>query len=103
MRARRRSLARLAPGFDEKRAHERFRHRWRVMQRLERRRRARDDAETTDGSGAPLGVVDRAREAMRDAMRAMDEASSAGSRRRARARDDDDARETGRRARATEA
>ena len=42
-----------------------------------------------------MGVVDRAREAMRDAMRAMDEASSAGSRRRARARDDDDARETG--------
>ena len=42
-----------------------------------------------------MGVVERAREAMRDAMRAMDEASSAGSRRRARARDDDDARETG--------
>ena len=42
-----------------------------------------------------MGVVDRAREAMRDAMRAMDKASSAGSRRRARARDDDDARETG--------
>ncbi len=42
-----------------------------------------------------MGVVDRAREAMRDAMRAIDKASSAGSRRRARARDDDDARETG--------